>query len=52
LNHNFFGAAFECYGGSKFGGYVETNAEPFCVEFCNFVQCNAFVNYLSSYYQM
>jgi hypothetical protein len=27
---------------------VGTNAEPLCVEFCNFVQCYIFVNYLTS----
>jgi len=30
----------------KFLGYVGTNAEQLCAEFCNFVQCHAFVNYL------
>jgi hypothetical protein len=40
----FLDGAFE-YGGSfKFRGYVGTNAEPLCVEFCNFV------NYLSYYF--
>jgi hypothetical protein len=28
------------YGyGANFWGYVEKNAKPLCVEFCNFVQC-------------
>jgi hypothetical protein len=26
---------------------VGTNAEPLCVEFCNFVQCHIFVNYIT-----
>jgi hypothetical protein len=43
----FFGGAFECGGGSKFWGYVGTNAEALCVEFCNFVHCHTFVNCLS-----
>jgi hypothetical protein len=30
------------------GVYVETNAEPVCVEFYNFVQCYIFINYLTS----
>jgi hypothetical protein len=29
----------------KFLGYVVTDAEPLCVEFCNSVQCHTFVNY-------
>jgi hypothetical protein len=34
------------YGdGANFWGYVGINAEPLCVEFCNFVQCHIFVNY-------
>jgi hypothetical protein len=36
------------YGdGAKFWGYVGINAEPLCVEFCNFVQCHIFVKYLT-----
>jgi hypothetical protein len=31
----------------KFWGYVVINAEQLCAEFCNFVQCHIFVNYLS-----
>jgi hypothetical protein len=31
----FVGEAFEYCGGSKFWGYVGTNAEPLCIEFCN-----------------
>jgi hypothetical protein len=34
----------------KFLGYVGTNTEPLCVEFCNFVQCHTYVNYLTCYY--
>jgi hypothetical protein len=34
------------YGdGAKFWGYVGTEAESVCVEFCNFAPCNTFVNY-------
>jgi hypothetical protein len=32
----FFHGAFEYGGGPKFWGYVGTDAELFCVEFCNF----------------
>jgi hypothetical protein len=32
--------------GVKFKGYVGTNAESLCVEFCNSVQGHTFVNYL------
>jgi hypothetical protein len=46
----FFHEAIKYGNGMKFGGYVGTNAEPLCVEFCNFVQCHIFVNYLTSYY--
>jgi hypothetical protein len=48
----FFHAASEYGNGSKFWGYVGTNAEPFCVQFCNFVQCHTgtSVNYLTCYY--
>jgi hypothetical protein len=35
----FFDGAFEYGDSAKFWGYVEANAEPVCVEFCNFVQC-------------
>jgi hypothetical protein len=43
-----FDAAFIKYGdGAKFWGYVVINAEQLCVEFCNFVQCHIFVNYLT-----
>jgi hypothetical protein len=41
-----FDAVFK-YDGAKFWGYVGINAEPLCVEFCNFVQY-IFVNYLTS----
>jgi hypothetical protein len=41
------------YGdGANFWCYVETNAEPLCVEFCNFAQCYIFVNYLPFYCQI
>jgi hypothetical protein len=30
----------------KFLGYVGTHAEPLCVEFCNFMQCHIFVNFV------
>jgi hypothetical protein len=32
--------------GGKLVGYVGTNIEPLCIEFCNFVQCCISVNYL------
>jgi hypothetical protein len=41
----FFDGTFEYGGGSKFWGYVWSNAELLCVEVCNFVQCNIFVSY-------
>jgi hypothetical protein len=47
---NLFNEAFKCGDGGKFWGYAGINAEPLCVELCNFVQCHAFVNYLTSYY--
>jgi hypothetical protein len=37
-------------GGLEFSGYVGTNAEILYGEFCNFVQCHSFVNYLACYY--
>jgi hypothetical protein len=44
-----FDAIFIKYDdGAKFLGYVGINAEHLCVEFCNFVQCHIFVNYLTS----
>jgi hypothetical protein len=43
-----FDAVFKYDDGAKFWGYVVINAEPLCVEFCNFVQCHFFVNYLTS----
>jgi hypothetical protein len=46
LNH-YFDAVFKYGDGVKFLGYVGINAEPLCVEFCNFVQCHIFVNYLT-----
>jgi hypothetical protein len=48
LNHLLFEEVFKYDDGAKFCGYVGINAEPFCVEFCNFVQCHIFVNYLTS----
>jgi hypothetical protein len=33
----------------KLWGYVGTNTELLCVEFCNFVQCHIFVSSLSCY---
>jgi hypothetical protein len=38
----FFDEAFEYGGISKFWGYVGTNAELLCVEFCNFGQFHIF----------
>jgi hypothetical protein len=38
LNLFFFDGTFEYGGISKFGGYVGTNDELLCVEFCNFGQ--------------
>jgi hypothetical protein len=43
----FIDGAFEYGGGSTFWGYVATNAEPLCVDFCNFVQFHTFVSYLN-----
>jgi hypothetical protein len=42
-----FDAVLKYDDGAKFWGYVVINAEPFCVEFCNFVQCHIFLNYLT-----
>jgi hypothetical protein len=42
-----FDAVFKYGDGAKFWGYVVINAEQLCVEFCNFVQCHIFVNYLT-----
>jgi hypothetical protein len=42
-----FDAVFKYGDGAKFGVYVWINAERLCVEFCNFVQCHIFVNYLT-----
>jgi len=42
-----FDEAFKYGDGAKFWGYVGTNTEPLCVQFCNFVQCHIFVNYLT-----
>jgi hypothetical protein len=38
----FFDEAFKYDDCAKFWGYVGTNAEPVCVEFCNFMQCHTF----------
>jgi hypothetical protein len=43
-----FDAVFKYGDGSKFWGYVGINAEPLCVELCNFVHWHIFVNYLTS----
>jgi hypothetical protein len=43
-----FDALYKYDDGAKFCGYVGINAEPLCVEFCNFVQRHTFVNYLTS----
>jgi hypothetical protein len=42
-----FDAVFKYGYGAKFWGCVGINAEPLCVEFCNFVQCHIAVNYLT-----
>jgi hypothetical protein len=46
----FFDLAFEYGSGSKFWGYVGTNDELLCVEFCNFEQCLTLVSYLTYYF--
>jgi hypothetical protein len=43
----FFDPVFKYGDGAKFWGYVVINAEQLCVEFCNFVQCHIFLNYLT-----
>jgi hypothetical protein len=42
-----FDAVFKYGDGAKFWGYFVINAEQLRVEFCNFVQCHIFVNYLN-----
>jgi hypothetical protein len=42
-----FDAVFKYGDGAKIWGYVVINAEQLCAEFCNFVQCHIFVNYLT-----
>jgi hypothetical protein len=42
-----FYEAFKYDDGSKFWGYVGTNTEPPCVEFCNFVHCCIVMKYLT-----
>jgi hypothetical protein len=34
--------AFKYDDGVKFLGYGGTNAEPFCIEYCNFMHCYIF----------
>jgi hypothetical protein len=43
-----FDAFFKYNDGAKFLSYIEINAKPLCVEFCNYVQCHIFVNHLTS----
>jgi hypothetical protein len=43
-----FDKALKYGDGAKFWGYVSKNAEPLCVEFCNFMHCHIFVKYLTS----
>jgi hypothetical protein len=42
-----FDADFKYGDGEKFWGYVGIHAEPLRAEFCDFVQCYIFVNYLT-----
>jgi hypothetical protein len=42
-----FDAVFKYGDDAKFWGYVVINSEQLRVEFCNFVQCLIFVNYLT-----
>jgi citrate lyase synthetase len=42
-----FDETFKYGDGAKFLGCAVTNAEPFCLGFCNLVQCRMFVNYLT-----
>jgi hypothetical protein len=42
-----FDEAFKHGDDAKFWGYVGANAQPLCVELCNFVQCYIFVNCLT-----
>jgi hypothetical protein len=42
----YINGAFEHGSGLKFLGYIQTHPEVLCVEFCDFVQCRTFVNYL------
>jgi hypothetical protein len=48
LYYYLFEEAFKYGDGATFWGYVGTNAELLCVEFCNFVQCHILVDYLTS----
>jgi hypothetical protein len=43
-----FDEAFQYGVDAGFGGYVVTNPEPLCIEFCNLVQCVVFVKHLTS----
>jgi hypothetical protein len=38
---------FNCGNGARFWGYVRTNTEPLFAEFCNSVQSQNFLNYLT-----
>jgi hypothetical protein len=42
-----FYEAFKNGDNAKYWGYVCTNPEPVCVEFCNFAQCYLSLNYLT-----
>jgi hypothetical protein len=48
----FFDKAFKYGSGARCWGYVAINTEPLCVEFCNFVECHSFVNYIPHYYSL
>jgi hypothetical protein len=45
-NH-YVSEAFKCKNCAKFLDYVGTYGGPLCGEFCNFVQCHVFDNYLT-----
>jgi hypothetical protein len=42
-----FDEVFKYGDDAKIWDYSGTNAEPLCPEFCNFVRCHIFVNYLT-----
>jgi hypothetical protein len=46
----FFDEVFKYGDGAKVVGCGGTKAESFYIEFCNFMQCNTFVNYLNCCY--